>query len=371
MNSQKPFARTMTRVAVPLTLAALLLAGCSSAAGDSGSASDATPGSMEDLIAAAQAEGELQIYMGPDENAGLKWVQDFTDKYGVEVLTFSGSTADLWQRFTQERQTNADQADIIIDVDTQRYQQAADKGWLMEYTPENDAAYPDDVKNPGLWYGLYTNADPIAWNTDKVTPDEEKLLVDEEYGALADPAFSGRIGIAVPNSGRNLRTWYRLGVLDDQLGDPYLQAVAANKPAFFTSGSALSEQLVAGEYAVAVGVADVQILRAALKGAHVELLYPHPSTGTSFSMAINAGAPHPAAAKLFMEWATSPEALASASVAFQAAPIEGVPDGRDLSSLPWFKAPEDVELGWELDQDMIADSDSFVDHWNQVFGYAG
>ena len=327
---------------------------------------------MEELIKAAQEEGEIQVYTGADGNAAVRWLQGFTDKYGIDVLTFSSGTAGVWQRFTQESQTNAHQADIIIDNDAIRYQEADEKGWIADYTPASDSRYPDELKRSGRWYGLYVSADPIGYNADKITPEEEQLLFSEEYAALADPRFDGRIGISVPNTGRNFRTWYRLGVLDKDLGDPFLEQVAANSPDLFTSGSALTEQLVAGEYAVAVGVADTQIIRAALKGANVKMIYPHPATGTSFSMAINSGAPSPNAARLFMEWATSEEGLASASVEFDVAPpYDGVTDGRDLSSLDWFKAPEEVEYGWEFEPTMLADQDDFVQHWNSLFGFAG
>jgi iron(III) transport system substrate-binding protein len=355
-------------LAVPLLATGLLLAGCTGGAptGDpSGEAVD-----MDELIELAQAEGEVVLYMGPAEEQGLEWASQFTDEYGIEIVTFSGSTQALWERFQQESRTGAHQADIMIEVDHRRFTDAANEGWIMEYTPASDADYPDDLKESGLWYGLYANADPIAWNTDQVTEEEIELLMEEEYAAFADPRFQDRIATAVPLSGgRNLRTWYRLAE-DPAFGEDFLEDLAANNPVFYESGSSMTERLVAGEHAIAFGVADVQVIRAALAGAPVQMMYPHPATGTHFSMGINAGAPHPNASKLFMEWATSQESLASATSIFQAGPVyDGIEDRRDFSDLDWYEAPEDVELDWELDDQMLADQEAFVAHWSEVFNY--
>jgi ABC-type Fe3+ transport system substrate-binding protein len=87
--------------------------------------------------------------------------------------------------------------------------------------------------------------------------------------------------------------------------------------------------------------------------------------------AISANAPHPAAVRLFMEWATSDEALTSLAAITQGTPCRaGIPDNRSAAKQPWYKKPTNLDLNWSIDPAESAAQATFLTQWAKVFNYS-
>jgi iron(III) transport system substrate-binding protein len=109
----------------------------------------------------------------------------------------------------------------------------------------------------------------------------------------------------------------------------------------------------------------------------VEFVYPKDTTGGYFAVGAVEDAPHPNASKLFMEWATTPDANALYTDITQTVPANSdVEDQRELLDFDWYTDP-DIDYVWF---DFISDEEflnassaegDFLTKWSEVFGYSG
>jgi iron(III) transport system substrate-binding protein len=148
-----------------------------------------------------------------------------------------------------------------------------------------------------------------------------------------------------------------------------------------TDTATLSQKIVQGEIDFALPVADsiVSSQLAANPDAPIRFVYATPTVGGQFGMGVVENAAHPNAARLFVEWASTPEAATLQAKLSGGMPLntKGV-DARSYLDADWFK-PLDTDTTWyqsmySKDKDFLAavakDGD-FLTHWSQVFGYSG
>ncbi len=372
--------RNIRKVAATLLGATLLIAtaGCASDPAPSGQAPASDD--LQALIEAAQAEGELTFYGDANETSLQAWTQGFTEEYGIAVNILRLPGSELFQRFSQEMAASQHQADVFSIADRVSMETAVDSGWIAEYTPENADLYPAEQAGAGYFYPVQNGYfQTVAYNPTLLSDDEIAEIEDDPIKAAGDPAFKGRIGVNMPQSSQQAAAFYYRFAEGDASGDygwDALQAIADNDPLFYSSAT-LVQNLIAGEYAVAVALTDSLAAPQALQGAPIEFVYPKDTTGGYFAVGAVADAPHPNAAKLFMEWATTPEANAAYTEITQTVPANSeVPDEREIVDFPWYKAPEVDNVWFDFigDEDFLeassADGD-FLSHWNDVFGYSG
>src|SRR5262249_28387907 len=101
-----------------------------------------------------------------------------------------------------------------------------------------------------------------------------------------------------------------------------------------------------------------------------KFVYDDSSTATVEFAAISAHAPHPAAVRLFMEWATSDEGLTSMANLSTGTPgREGIPDNRLASKESWYKEPTELDETWSTDATETAAKKDFLAQWAKVFNY--
>jgi iron(III) transport system substrate-binding protein len=363
-----------------IAVATLLLATACSSGGGSAPASPAPTAATVDLVKAAQAEGELVIYLNGTESNLKDWTDPFTKKYGVTVKLLRLSGGPLFQRFSQESAAGQKQSDILSLTDKAPMDEAVENGWLAKYVPKDGGLYPADRVREGYYYPVQNLFyQTLVYNTDKVTATEVSQLRANPMKALQDPRFKGRIAVNPPETSQQVSAlWYLFaeGPGADEFGWSALEKVAANKPGFFSSAS-LSTKVIAGEYAIGFGITDSLISTAVLEGAPVGFAYPTPTTGGAFSVGISANAPHPNAARLFMDWATTPEASAAYADITQGKPVNSkVKDSRKILETDWYKNPieDKVWYGWTDDKTFLkaASKDGdFLTRWNEAFGYSG
>jgi ABC-type Fe3+ transport system substrate-binding protein len=333
---------------VPVIVGALVLAACGSS-GDRnaenlpGSATAA--GGLEALVAKAKEEGEVSLYAATTEKATSAWAKSFEDKYGIPVKLYRDGSTTLYQKWGQEVQGGVDNADIVIQNVQQLWQDASGKGWVADYRTENYGAYDFDKVLPesglaGKVYPLHQSIGAVAWNTEVTTPEQRALLEKDPVTALADPSFKGRIALG-DTGGATTAGNYANVILNqaDKYGWAWLQGVADNDPALFESQIPIAEQLVKGEYAVTFGT-DTLYNDYIAEGAPIEYKYPNPTNAAIWMIGLPAQTPHPYAARLFMEWATSDEGHdLMAALGSGTGTRTGWVDTREIAKEPWYAEP--------------------------------
>ncbi|MET0429655.1 MAG: extracellular solute-binding protein [Microvirga sp.] len=356
------------------TLALAALFGMS-ALGDAALAQGAT-GPGPELVAAAKAEGTLTYYHTTAIDPTAIWTGEFTKKYGIKTQNVRGPSYPLWERWLTEERVGQHVADAVQITDTVLIEAAAKEGLIADYAPPSGAGLRPEMKKDGVWYTLFVNAMGIAWNTTKVTPEEEKLIRAGGWSVLTDPRWAGRIATGTPASGGSSYSYVYmfLGGKRDQLGPGFVAKMAALKPQVYESKSPMYDRLAAGEHAIVDQASQSDMGGFYQKGAPVRWIFPKPTPANLTVQTISAKAPHPNAARLFQEWAMSPEGQAAwFKVASVASARPDTVDPRkaakaDWYKEPWYADPEELYINYLNDPGYVDPDKPIIAEWNQIFG---
>ncbi len=288
------------------------------------------------LHEAARREGELTWYSGQynaetSENIGRAFTERFA---GVRVNVVRSTSQVAFQRLSQDMRAGVGQCDVFSSTDFGHYSLLKRENRLLQYRPENDAQLLPDLRraDPDGYYhtsfmGLYL----MAYNTTRVreadAPKKWTDVLDPRWRdqlAVGHPGFSGAIGIWAVQ----MRKMY---------GWDYFTRLERNRPQIGRSSMDPVTGLNAGERSVGVAVPSATTLLSAQRGNPLRLIYPEEGVLATLSpSAIPRNAPHPNAAKLFMEFTASRYLSATARETF-ADPInpaiEPPPGSRPMSEI--------------------------------------
>jgi iron(III) transport system substrate-binding protein len=339
---------------------------------------------LDALATAAKAEGGLTLYTDGTLKTQQAWADAFTQKYGIPVSIVRDSGAPLYQRFSQEEAAGQRQADVFGNVDPASLDDAVANGWLAQYTPQDASLFPAAQTRPGYYYPYLNGfAHTIAYNPTKVTPAELAEVMSDPVKAMEDPQFKGRIGVCPPQTAQLAQAFWYLytdGAAKNDVGWDGLAKIAANT-SLITDTATLSQDIVQGEVDFAFPVADsiVSSQLAANANAPIRFIYATPTVGGQFGMGVVANAPHPNAARLFTEWAATPEANTLLAQLTGNKPLNtSATDARSYLTADWFK-PLNTDTTWYQTQfskdqpflDAVGKDGDYLSHWSQVFGYSG
>jgi len=269
---------------------------------------------MDALVAAAKAEGMLTTIALPRDwcNYG-EMIDSFSEKYGIQVneLDPNAGSADELEAIRANQGNTGPQAPDVIDVGLSFGPQAKDEGLIQPYKVSTWDSIPDDAKDAdGYWYGDYYGVLAFATNTDVVenVPQDWSDLLKPEYAgqfALAgDPRLSNQAILSVMAASLAYG-----GTASDPTGglDFFKQL---NDAGNFVPVIALPGTIAQGETPITVAW-DYNGLawRDSLAGnPPVEVTVPKSGVVAGvYVQAISAYAPHPNAAKLWMEYLYSDE----------------------------------------------------------------
>ncbi len=318
--------RSTFRLASLGAAAALLFAACSSGAttaptappstapastAPSSTAPSSAPASadaMAALVTAAKAEGNLTTIALPHNWCDYgDMLTGFTAKYGIKIneLNPDGGSGDEITAIEANKGSTGPAAPDVIDVGLAFGPQAKAKGDIAPYKVSTWADIPDTAKDAdGYWYGDYYGVMAFEINTSVVT-DPPK-----DWSDLLKPAYKGEVALA---------------------GDPTVsnQAISSVWAAGIATGGSLDnaqpgldffKQLnsagnlvpVIGKTATMVSETPIRLAWTYNALSDKDSLAGNPAItvtvptsgrfGGMYVQAISAYAPHPNAAKLWMEY---------------------------------------------------------------------
>ncbi len=288
-------------------LVTMLLMSCTS--GQEGGVS-----TNDDLVAAAQKEGMLTTIALPHDwcNYG-EAIETFKAKYGIEVneLNPDGGSADEIEAIKANKDNKGPQAPDVIDVGVGFGPQLIEEGLVMPYKVSTWDTIPADAKDAdGYWYGDYYGVLAFEVNKDavqNVPQDWADLLKPEYKGQVAlsgDPRASAQAQMSVYAA-----ALANGGTLDNvEPGLDFFKKL--NEAGNFVPVIAKQSTVAKGETPVIMrwdynALADKETL-----AGNPEIEVVIPKTGVIagvYIQAISAYAPHPNAAKLWMEFLYSDE----------------------------------------------------------------
>ena len=276
-----------------------------------GSASAAFAQAPDALVAAAKKEGALSVIALPHDWCGYgAIIDDFKAKYGLTVneLNPDAGSGDEVEAIKANKGNAGPQAPDVIDVGLSFGPTAKAEGLIAPYKVSTWSTIPDSAKDAdGAWYGDYYGVLAFEVNSDivkKPPTDWPDLLGDDYKNSVAlagDPRTSNQAIQAVYAAGLS-------GAMGDaakasEAGLKYFATL--NKNGNFVPTIGKAGTLAQGATPVVVrwdynALAD----RDTLKG-NPEVTVVVPKTGVVagvYVQAISAFAPHPSAAKLWMEY---------------------------------------------------------------------
>jgi len=230
----------------------------------------------------------------------------FTKKYGVKAEYTRISSPKFVATAVTEHGAGKLMADVlqspipILDM-------LKEKGILASYRSPMAANYPEWARKDDkiLVFGIEYAG--LIYNREAIKPAD----VPKSYEDLADPRWRGKIVMANPASHPTTIAWL-VGLREhviksDEAWMKFLKGLAANKPMFVASFGPTPAPIESGEKLIGISMPKYIITKAPapLDWAKVS----QPMMGTPRGMAITAGAPHPNAARLFMDYWLSRDAM--------------------------------------------------------------
>ena len=313
----------------------------------------------QSLIDAAKAEGELVVYGSCEEDYLAAACAHFEELYGIKVQYQRLSTGEVQAKIEEENGNPS--ADVWFGGTTDPYNVVAAEGLLEAYEAENAShLLGSQYRDPdGYWYGIYKGILGFMVNKDELA--RMNLEAPADWRDLLKPEYKGLIWLSNYNTAGTAKLVINTMIqkYGHDEGIQYLVDLDKNIQVYTKSGSGPSKNVGTGECVIGIGFLHDGITQIVDNGYdNVQLIIP--SSGTSFEIgatAIFKGAKHPNAAKLWVEYALSPECveLAAKNGSYQFLVIDNA------------KQPEQAaEFG--LDPENVMDYD-FEDAKNNIKTY--
>jgi putative spermidine/putrescine transport system substrate-binding protein len=269
-----------------------------------------------ELIAAAKAEGTLTTIALPHDWCGYGGViEGFKAKYGLKVneLNPDAGSGDEIEAIKANKDNKGDQAPDVIDVGLSFGPTAKADGLIQPYKVETWDSIPDTAKDAdGYWYGDYYGVMAFEVNKDLVKESPK------DWADLLKPEFANMVALAGdPRTANQAISGVFAAGLSSAGGDVAKAGEAGL--AFFKELNAKSNFVpVIGKSApLAQGTTPIILRwdynalsdRDTLAGnPPVDVVIPASGVVAGvYVQAISAYAPHPNAAKLWMEYLYSDE----------------------------------------------------------------
>lgn len=261
------------------------------------------------LIDAARKEGVVNWYTTQIVNQFAKPAAElFERKYGVKVDFVRNDPGAIVLRVIGEAKSGRVHADVFDSAPAVSALKA--EGLALRWIPEGAARFDKKyVDVDGYWTSTNFYVLTPAFNTDLVKKGTEPRTWDD----LLDPRWKGKM--AWPAQLATAGAAGFVGLVTTELGDEkgiaFLRKLALQNitPMNVTSRQVL-DQMIAGEHQVSLQIFNHHPVISAQQGAPVDWIPMSPAFEYASPVAITKGAPHPNAAKLFVEFLVSPEGQA-------------------------------------------------------------
>ena len=249
------------------------------------------------LLSKAKTEGKVAFYA--NITAVEPIIKAFTDDTGVKAEYTRISTTKFVATAITEHEAGKFMADVIqgplpvLDL-------LKEKGMLAAYRSPAAAGYPewsrkdDRIQLFGIEYVGY------IYNKELVKPAD----VPKRYEDLADPKWKNKIVMANPANHATTIAWL-IGLKENVFKSEaewmkFVKGLAANKPMFVASFGPTPAPIESGEKLIGISMPKYIVTKAPAPLDWARL--SQPLMGTPRAIAVSASAPHPAAARAFIDY---------------------------------------------------------------------
>lgn len=258
-----------------------------------------------ELIEAAKKEGTVVWYGSEDLQTVTAVAKAFEEKYpGIKAQPERNGAERNYQRVSQEYDSGIHAVDVISSSNPGPMLIWKRNGMLMPYLPADVAGkWPAEARDPeGYFAANCLTMAVMGYNSKLLTPEEAPKSLAE----LIEPKWKGKLVKAHPGYSGTIVT--ATLAISKVLGWDYFDKLGKQQVLQVQSATEPPKKLALGERPVMVDGAEASTL--SLIANHAPIVVIYPSEGTT-SVPLNAGlmkeAPHPNAARLFLNFMYSRE----------------------------------------------------------------
>ena len=299
------FSRLML-VTVGITLLSVVIAASSAAALTQDEISNLTGANRQSTLEdGAKKEGGLSYYCTLRVDSGCRpLTAAFQKKYPfLKTEYVSLASEGILQRALAESRAKSVHVDVMLASVADSLKGT---GIPQKFSSPEFAAYDPRLIDPnGMWVSFRTSWNGIAWNTNLIKQGEGP----QTWEALADPKYKGKLFWASGSASGAPRviTHFRAMWGDDKTIEFLKKLQAQDVRTAPGNSGAVMAGITAGEFPIMIGHPIDQVATDMLTGAPVGGVNPDPALARTSALALLAGAPHPHAAMLFIDYILSKE----------------------------------------------------------------
>lgn len=315
---------------------------------------------MGELAQAARKEGLVTWYVASIDTRNAEAAgRIFTAKYGPKVVVVRAPPQVAFQRLTHDLAENSNNADVFSSVGIGNFLTLKQNGALASYKPVNAAALLPafrSVDKDNTFHTTVASLVVLGYNKARVRPRD----VPNNWSDLTEPKWYDKIALANPAFSGFTGNW--AAQMNKLYGKPFFVALHQQKPQIDRSVPDSVKQIASGDRLITASPI-ASIMESADSGEPLDIVYPADGSILVATLsAILKNAPHPNAAKLFMEFLLGPEfghILVSAH-------YEAMRP--DVQPLPGAKSVSEVKTILPSVQDSTAGVSEAAKLWQSVFG---
>ncbi len=291
---------------------AISLAACgqdSSDAAEPSTASTAqTPASSTSTKENETLSGKVTVYMPSPAGLADKLAAAFTEKTGVQVEQFQGTTGEILARLETEQANPV--ADVVLLASWSDGLSMKEDGKIMSYKPAN-ADKANWIDEDSMLFGTSASAVGVIYNT-TIFPE-----LSADWADLAGADYKDNIAIPDPEKSGACKDFLAGFVTGVEGGEGIVQSWADNGLTVPGANAAALDAVTTGEKGILIAGVDYNAYSSISKGEPISIYYP--STGTVVNprpaMIMNT-APNAENAKAFIDFLYSEEAQQLVADAF-------------------------------------------------------
>ncbi len=258
-----------------------------------------------DLLEATKKEGSVTFYTSDEEVMATQLAKAFEAAHpGIRVAMVRATAETLLKRIGDDQNAGQVQADVITTNDVRSLILFRRSGWLVPYIPEPVRRWTEAARDPAGFYAIQNGTlIVIGYNTRRVPTDQapkgyEDLLTRRWHAKL--------VKVHPRESGIALTAAF---LLNRELGWIFWERLSQQSVLHVGTEAEAPAKLASGERLAMVDATEQAALRLRASGAPIEIV--HAKEGTPLvpsGTAMFKEAPHPNAARLFVEWLMGREA---------------------------------------------------------------
>jgi iron(III) transport system substrate-binding protein len=253
------------------------------------------------LVEGAKKEGELSFYSGIFETEARAVLSRFEKKYPfIRTVFYRSGGVGLVSRIQNEHRAGSERWDVFNSAGLEGFV-LLEQGYFARYDSPERRQFRDGFKDvEGYWTTMYATPYVPTYHTGLVAAKD----VPKDYMHLLEPHWQGKLGLDPEDIEwyANLKKFW-----GEEKTKNFFSGLSKQKVTIRRGRALQTDLLAAGEFSVLVNNYYHIAVRVKQRGGPVDYLTLDPVITGAGPIAINRLAPHPNAARLFVDFALSRE----------------------------------------------------------------